>query len=94
MTSNYGPNREKCITNSDCGYSTMCCSLNECQTGDFCYLGKKTIHDFCDNNYECQSRCCSNNMCSTFGQCAHQCNRNSDCPNKCCSFGFCTLDNC
>ena len=94
MPSNYGPKREKCVTNSDCGYSTMCCSLGECQTGDFCYLGKKTIHDFCDNNYECQSRCCSHGKCgSSKANCFISCKKNSDCPfSGCCGDGHCVND--
>jgi len=58
--------------------------------GDTCWLGLKPIQDYCGNNFECYSRCCSGDTCSDFGECVQTCKVNSDCDNECCSFGYCT----
>lgn len=59
--------------------------------GSICYKGQKQAKDHCDYNFECLSRCCSDNICSPVIGCVATCKANADCASEpCCSFGYCT----
>ena len=57
-----------CKRNSDCTISA-CCVQGQCANGHVCFSGFKVIEDFCEANYECQSRCCKHEQCSNPKQC-------------------------
>ena len=82
-----------CLTNEECKNSSWCCSGGHCVPGSTCYHGSKIITDFCENNYECLSRCCHKETCSKFTYCAQTCKINSECNTECCSIGYCTTQN-
>jgi len=82
-----------CKANENCNISTFCCSEDKCVPGSVCYNGQKQASDYCDYNFECLSRCCSNNYCSHYRQCSKTCSLNSECDQGCCSLGFCTSAN-
>lgn len=76
----------------DCIDTTFCCSQNKCEHPNRCLQGEKLYSDYCDNNFECMSRCCESNKCRNFYQCYNSCHTNLDCEttSSCCSEGFCT----
>jgi len=82
------------MNNKDCQESSWCCSSGHCVPGSTCYKGSKIVGDFCENNYECLSRCCQNDQCSKFIYCAQSCSFNAECSfSGCCSFGYCSSSN-
>ena len=83
---------QPCSINENCKRSSWCCSGGKCVPGSTCYQGSKLIDDFCENNYECLSRCCGRHQkqCRKFNTCARTCQNNSDCTLGCCSFGYCS----
>ena len=87
------PNEIFCKLNDDCIDTTYCCSDYSCVHPSKCLHGQKVIEDTCDYNFECYSRCCTNNVCAHFLNCYKTCSSNSECDESgCCSEGYCTHD--
>ena len=54
----------------------------------------KKMTDYCEYDFECASRCCTNSLCSPPNSCHLICKSNLDCVmmESCCSEGHCTQD--
>ena len=58
-----------CKEDYDCSKSSFCCSNSQCCGGRICMMGLKRDGNNCNSNYECISRCCDRNICSSYGKC-------------------------
>ena len=84
---------DACEYHSDCT-SPQCCSNNKCADPSSCGTDSGQIGEGCQENNNCQSGCCKNDICVEAVNCGgnppgSQCKINKDCQSSCCKNNTC-----